>query len=524
MPEVLLSGRQSTSGNPYAIYELQLSTKARTPSSITFILGAYARLQYSQSWLGTGSVLTAGVYVGGSWHDWTLKTSSESWSGTAWHNKWLSADKAITVPITPGTTALTGIKFRVRRTDGGGSSCALDAVSCKNITVQSAVSEQGENISLAISDVDQTRGTATLTGFESCAYARNIKWYKDGSLVSTTTIAANSTLSSDTCTFTGLVPQSDYTIKAVIAYGDTEILSKSAVISTPDETGELTVTAKSTYITLSVDGMYDSPEYSRRVVFSYKKSTDSGYTTAATVAESGSSASHTITGLTSNVSYDVAVRILMGTQIVLKTMTQTATTPKDTSLVPVPGIVGISQKLGTRNITVEWLADKDIAGTTYKLISEDEDGNQAILAELSEITSPIETESPVGNQNVVFRISAENADVAKDVVNYSDDYSFYVRDDFVWDTPKTAGAAVVITAAEWNRLRDYAISRCADEDIVPDILLARQGERITAQHYNTMRWAVNQVEDVLVSEKAAGDQISAGDIDALRIAINTVRK
>lgn len=523
MPEVLLSGRQSTGGNPYAIYELQLSTKARTPSSVTFILGAYARLQYSQSWLGTGSVLTAGVYVGGAWHDWTLKSSSESWSGTAWHNKWLSTDKAITVPITPGTTALAGIKFRVRRTDGG-SSCALDAVSCKNITVQSAVSEQGENISLAISDVDQTRGTATLTGLESCAYARNIKWYKNGSLVSTTTIAANSTLSSDSCTFTGLVPQADYAIKAVIAYGDTEILSKSAVISTPDETGELTATAKSTYITLSVDGMYDSPEYSRNVVFSYKKSTDSSYATAKSVAASGSSASHTITGLTSNVSYDVAVRILMGMQIVLKSMTQTVTTPKDTSLVPVPEITNISQKLGTRNITIEWLADKDIAGTTYKLISEDESGNETILAELTEIASPIEAESPVGNQNVVFRLSAENADVAKDVVNYSDDYKFYVRDDFVWDTPKTAGAAVVITAAEWNRLRDYAISRCADEGIVPDILPARQGERITAQHYNTMRWAVNQVEDVPVDEKAAGDQISASDIDALRIAINTVRK
>ena len=46
------------------------------------------------------------------------------------------------------------------------------------------------------------------------------------------------------------------------------------------------------------------------------------------------------------------------------------------------------------------------------------------------------------------------------------------------------------------------------------------GDSITAAAYNTMKSAIDLVNDVGVSDKASGDAIRAADIDALRIAIN----
>ena len=43
---------------------------------------------------------------------------------------------------------------------------------------------------------------------------------------------------------------------------------------------------------------------------------------------------------------------------------------------------------------------------------------------------------------------------------------------------------------------------------------------ITAAIYNEMKRVISLVNDVGVTDKAAGDAIKAADIDALRIAIN----
>ena len=79
---------------------------------------------------------------------------------------------------------------------------------------------------------------------------------------------------------------------------------------------------------------------------------------------------------------------------------------------------------------------------------------------------------------------------------------------------------MIITATEWNRLRDYAIARNADLGNQIEMPLVRTGDLITAAIYNEMKRVISLVNDVGAADKAAGDAIKAADIDALRIAIN----
>lgn len=106
----ILSGRKSDYGSPYAYYTVDVSVSSRAPDSVYVSITATGRLEYSSSWLGTGYGLTAGIYIGGSWHTWTLKSSGSSWSGTGSH----TASTGFYVSVgASDTVILSGIKFRV---------------------------------------------------------------------------------------------------------------------------------------------------------------------------------------------------------------------------------------------------------------------------------------------------------------------------------------------------------------------------------------------------------------------------
>ena len=510
----ILSGRKSDYGSPYAYYTVDVSVSSRAPDSVYVSVTVTGRLEYSSSWLGTGYGLTAGIYIGGSWHTWTLKSSGSSWSGTGSH----SASTGFYVSVGASDTVLSGIKFRV--INSGDNSAQLNETSCSSVAI-SSVTATYNNLQLKVSDVSQVQAKATLSGLPSApGYARSIEWYRGGAKLGSTSIPASSAETSTEYIFTSLLPHTDYDIKAVVVYGSTTLATKTAVISTPQETGELGLVAKSTYIEAKVSGMFEEPNYERTVEFYIKKTQDSEYSAAGTVYSQGKTAAQSITGLISNVSYDVKAIIKNGLTA-LVTLFDTVATLKDTSLVPMPGILGITQKLGTRLCTISWITDKDVSGTIYKIQAKaDGETSWTTLAQLTEIETPYVVTVHAGNTNVKFRISAENPDVAASTVNYSSEFDFYVRDDFVWDAPKIKGLQMIITATEWNRLRDYAIARNADLGNQIEMPLVRSGDMITAAIYNEMKRVISLVNDVGVTDKAAGDAIKAADIDALRIAIN----
>lgn len=371
------------------------------------------------------------------------------------------------------------------------------------------------------SAVDQTKARATVSGMPSVGYGTSIRWYLGDKHIATTSRGAWTSTGSYAQEFTELLPNTAYTLKAV-AYGDsTAMTTKTVTVTTPQETGELAVTAQATYLNANVSGMFDAPNYTRSIEVYCKKSSESDYKLFKTANEQGGETSVNITGLISNVKYDIKCLIKNGSTT-LRTLSKTGIlTLKDTSLIPTPQITEITQRLGTRECTITWLTDKDVAGTRYKIEAKAAgESTWTTLATLASIESPKVVTAHTGNADVAFRISTENADVAASIINYSAELSFYVRDDFVWDTDKVSGKALKITANEWNRLLEYVISRNRELGNAVSIQSVSAGDMITAEAFNTMKNAINQVNATGVLNKARGDAICASEVDALRIAIN----
>lgn len=500
----------TTTSSPKITYTVDASTVKRTPTTVTVrytIRGCIG----SSGYLKTGHRIV--VHIHGSSRE--LKSRDAIWSGKGSGNT-VAID--VTFNASAGTTTVSGVKFSAENTYGNAGD--LSAKTCSSYSIPAATASFG-SVDMSGAAVDQTKAKATVSGMPNVAYKTSIKWYLADNLVATTSRAASSSTKAYDMEFAGLQPNMAYNLKAVV-YGESTVMAtKKVTVTTPQETGELSIAPQTTYLKADISGMFDTPNYTRSVEVYYKKSSESDYKLFKTIKEQGDKASVNITGLISNAKYDVKCLIKNGSTT-LKTLGKTGIlTLKDTSLVPTPQISEITQRLGTRECTIIWITDKDVAGTTYKIEAK-ADGESAwtTLATLAKVETPKVVIAHAGNTNVKFRISAENVDVAAATINYSAELLFYVRDDFVWDTDKLSGKPLKISANEWNRLREYAISRNRDIGNSVAIPAVSAGDSITAAAYNTMKSAIDLVNDVGVSDKASGDAIRAADIDALRIAIN----
>lgn len=516
----LRSSTKSDSGNPYVYYTVTAEDYGRKEDSVKVKITIKSHLQYSESWLGTGAGLKGQVYIGGLWRSITIKKTSSSWSGTGSH----SASDTFTVDgLTAMQTSLTGIKFRVVRTDSVGSSGKLSSRTCNSLSIPKGNAAYS-SAKLTATASTQAAAKATLSGLTSAVgYTRVVCWYRGSALVGTTTISGSSKTTSISRNFTGLYPNTTYTLKAVIrekSSSGTVISTKTVSVTTAQETGELSVTAGATYITLSLSGMYDSPNYERILDVWYKKNSepDSEYKLFTRRGNSSASETMTITGLISNELYDIKATIKNG-DTTLRLLTAAIRTSEDSNLVPRAFITDITQQLGSRVCVIRWITDKDVAGTVYT-IQANTGSEWKTVATVTNILSPIAVTSPEGNTDVTFRISSKNNNVASGTENLSNEVSLYVRDDFVWDSDKVAGAAVVITANEWNRLRDYALAKAAAVGLSLNVPKVAAEDRITARAYNSMKAAISAVNPVGIADKSEGDVIYAADIDALRIAVN----
>ena len=140
----LLSNKKSSYGSPYAFYTATVSVSSRTTTSVKITFKITAKLQYSESWLGTGHGLIAGIKVAGSWHTVTLKSSSSSWSGTKSH----SASTSFTVSAAATTATLTGIQVRVYKNSGAPTNAArLNATNVSNISIGTAATSSTPSLS-----------------------------------------------------------------------------------------------------------------------------------------------------------------------------------------------------------------------------------------------------------------------------------------------------------------------------------------------------------------------------------------
>lgn len=130
----LISKKKSSVGSPYAYYTFTAEEVSRTSTAVNIKLTATGWLQYSSSTFGSGLGLKAGVYIGGAWRTWTLKSTSSSWSGTTKHTE----STTVSIPVSASVTSFTGIKVRVTRTDSNGSSCKLNETTATTSTMSIA--------------------------------------------------------------------------------------------------------------------------------------------------------------------------------------------------------------------------------------------------------------------------------------------------------------------------------------------------------------------------------------------------
>lgn len=123
---------KSTANSPNINYTVKAKTSQRTASSVKVDVTITASLANTGSYFGNGYGLIASVYIGGKWHDVTLKKTSDNWKGTTGHTVNLSAT---VTGLTSTQAAITGIKFKVRRSDNNGTAGILGETACKNLSI-----------------------------------------------------------------------------------------------------------------------------------------------------------------------------------------------------------------------------------------------------------------------------------------------------------------------------------------------------------------------------------------------------
>ena len=131
---------KSTANSPAINYTVKAKASERTTSSVKVKITITAALENTGSYFGNGYGLVASVYIGGKWNDVTLKKTTDYWEGTSGHTVNLS----VTVSgLTSSATSISGIKFKVSRSDNNGTAGTLGEKACNNLAI-SAYSETGE--------------------------------------------------------------------------------------------------------------------------------------------------------------------------------------------------------------------------------------------------------------------------------------------------------------------------------------------------------------------------------------------
>ena len=140
----LLSNKATTQGAPIFYYTVKAKTSKRTATTVSVTFSISASLKYSKSYFGRPYSLKGSVYVGGAWHSVTIKKASAFWRGKTAHTVNLTVK---VTGLTKDTTSLTGIKFKVDRTDstGGAVTGELPSTACKNLTISKYADDTPES-------------------------------------------------------------------------------------------------------------------------------------------------------------------------------------------------------------------------------------------------------------------------------------------------------------------------------------------------------------------------------------------
>ena len=132
----------SKASSPTINYTLTAKATGRTSNSVKVSIAITTSLGNDASYFGRGYGLTGSVYIGGAWHNATLKKTTDNWKGKTGHTVNLS----VTVTgLSASTASITGIKFKVSRTDSLGNAGKLGETACNNLKISPYTASEASN-------------------------------------------------------------------------------------------------------------------------------------------------------------------------------------------------------------------------------------------------------------------------------------------------------------------------------------------------------------------------------------------
>lgn len=151
----ILDKAKTTVSAPIFYYTIKAKTTSRNESSVKVSLTITTSLKNSSNYFGRGYGLRGSVYIGGSWHNITIKSTSSYWKGNSGH----TVSMSVTVSGLSGTTSsISGIKFKVTRTDSLGTAGTLNETSCKSLPISTYIVSVPETYYLAASSYGSASG------------------------------------------------------------------------------------------------------------------------------------------------------------------------------------------------------------------------------------------------------------------------------------------------------------------------------------------------------------------------------
>lgn len=149
--------KQTPAGKPRFHYTVTLRATGRTSNAVTITATITASLGMDKNYFGRGLGVKASLYIGGSWHDVTVKGTSSYWKGRSAHT--VSTSFTVT-GLSADQTALTGIKFKATRTDSLLENVAgkLPETSCSSMPISAYVADQPETYCLGASSYGSSAG------------------------------------------------------------------------------------------------------------------------------------------------------------------------------------------------------------------------------------------------------------------------------------------------------------------------------------------------------------------------------
>ena len=160
----LISNLYSEQDEPEFVWKVACKSSNRTANSVKIDASITAALSHKNSYFGKPYILTASIYIGGSWRTVTMKAADERWEGRTAHTKTLSVTLT---GLSSTQTVINDIKFKAERPDTVGQNAgAIKEMHCPDMPISAYATQTPISYHLT--------AASTGSGWHGATISRNI--------------------------------------------------------------------------------------------------------------------------------------------------------------------------------------------------------------------------------------------------------------------------------------------------------------------------------------------------------------